>query len=555
MKHLFLFELVKKNANIIVYGLGDVGTSYIKQIEETQWCNIIGVSDQRQYNGKYDYYKIEELKKIKEIDYIVIAIASLDIATQVYNQLISFGFSKNMLLNENIRHSKFPSNTVKILNNEGLQIVIVEGGGFGDSLIALILIKRIKELLENKCNIIFFNRYEEYFCIFPEINSSINYELYEDYYMQKFDIVIHMHNIPVVHSINYENVKRLSEQLYKYCLDNKYYFETLFKRSTNNYRFTKYGLLLGKNRIEQLDLHGILGITRNNKIRILINNDNLKCLEKYKLYRKKYFTINRDVGNEESSHPKLWPIHYYQELLLYIKEKYPQYSVVLIGKECCKELISYVDVDLTGKLSLSEVNSILKYGILHIGTEGGMIHLRHFLNRKSMVLFGPTDPDVFGYKENINIFSNECKEHCEWLVDNWDRCCPLNLDEPKCIYSIKPDKVKKIFNKQIKKIERKYYSLQFLEDELYFQMKTKREDEIYNLPFEDEECELTIEIYLESKDDLFYAFYEATRILKRHRCLVINTQHKISQDILQSLNISQDNCEENLNRFILTRED
>lgn len=555
MEYLFLFEMIEKGSNIIIYGMGNVGKSYIKQIEETRWCNILGVSDQKKYSGRYVYFKIEELKTIKNIDYIVIALRSPIIASQIYNQLLFFGIPKSILLNENMRYNNFPLEALQIGKCENIQIAVVEGGGFGDSLIDMILINKICELLENKCIITFFNKYENYFSIFPKINNSINFKLYSNSYDQKYDLVIHMHNIPIIHYINHERVKQYSEKLYYYCVDNMYYFDILFSRNTNNYRFTKYALLLGKNRIEQLDLHDLLDITRKDKVNIPIVKENINCLKKYRLYREKYITVNRDVGNEERSHPKLWPVQYYKELLLFIKNKYSEYKIVLVGQECNKELSHYSDIDLTGKLSLIEVNSILKYGYLHIGTEGGMVHLKHFLNGKSMVFFGPTDPDVFGYKENINVYNNVCKDCCEWLTDNWDKSCILNPKKPKCIYSIKPDIVENLLNNQMQEERNKKFSLKPIDEKVYSKIITRCELSKYNLPYESNGCEIIIELYLRAEDDVFYILYEATRILERRGKLIINKQQEIPQEILQSLSIYQDKDERNSYKYILTRED
>ena len=80
-----------------------------------------------------------------------------------------------------------------------------------------------------------------------------------------------------------------------------------------------------------------------------------------------------------------------------------------------------------GRTSFNDLKILLKHSYLHIGPEGGMIHLRHALCKKrSCVLFGPTSQDFYGYPENINIEGPGCINHCEWLTDRWQEKCLNN---------------------------------------------------------------------------------------------------------------------------------
>lgn len=558
MEHIFLFEFVKRGANIILYGLGKVGRSYIEQIKETNWCNIVGVSDIKNYCGEYAYFKLEELKDLKNIDYIVIAIQAPVIATQVYNELVAQGICENKLLNVNRRYNNFPVSKEYGLQNEKIQIAVVEGGGFGDALFAMLLITKMYKLLKSKCDIIFYNKYEKYFSIYSNLIIAETLERYSDQLFEKFDLVIHMHNIPIVSYINHERVKRQSQDLYCYCEDNMRYFQNLFSNNTNNYRFTKYALLLGKNRIEQLDLHNLIGITRYDKLNIPIEREGLKCLHKYYLFRKKYITVNRDVGNGQSSHTKLWPTEYYQELLKYIKKKYKEYDLVLIGKVSDKKLVPYMDIDLTGKLSLLEVNVVLKYAFFHIGTEGGMVHLKHFLHGKSMVFFGPTDPDVFGYEENINIYSDKCKEHCEWLVDNWDKKCILNKGIPECLYAVKPAMAIKAFDNFVNQRKEYIFNAIALEEQLYLNLQhhIKYEIEKYNLPYGDNECDWAIEIDLGENDEEYYVLSEALRVISSEGKVIVNLRKQhIPEDIFRLLNIKFIGSNSDFSKIIVFKEE
>jgi ADP-heptose:LPS heptosyltransferase len=74
----------------------------------------------------------------------------------------------------------------------------------------------------------------------------------------------------------------------------------------------------------------------------------------------------------------------------------------------------------------------------HIDGECGMVHLRHFLSAKpSIVLFGPTKKDFYGYPENINISSNMCIG-CEWIHERWRTQCLKTGDNAMCLQTIQP---------------------------------------------------------------------------------------------------------------------
>ncbi|MCK9545063.1 MAG: hypothetical protein M0R03_23855, partial [Novosphingobium sp.] len=59
---------------------------------------------------------------------------------------------------------------------------------------------------------------------------------------------------------------------------------------------------------------------------------------------------------------------------------------------------------------------------LHISNEGGIVHLAHSLGTKSVVLFGPTNPTLYGYPDNFNIYYEKCPS-CWWTVTGWSSKC------------------------------------------------------------------------------------------------------------------------------------
>lgn len=442
MEHLFLFEMVERGKNIIIYGLGNVGKEYIEQIERTQWCNIVGVSDKVKRDVHYDFIENNQIVEASYYDYIVIAIEAIEISSQVYEDFVKRGIEKSKILNLNMRSNIFPSPVLQKIQSDKLKICIFDGGGFGDVLVDMIFIKRLRELTAKQCEIILCCRYAEYFKRFDEIDEALEYKKANaDKEMKNCSgLIFRMHSIAIVEKFDEEKVKAVSEQLYNYCRDCIQSYRELFSGSANNYRFTKYALLLGKNRIEHVDIHGILGVKKSSTLNIPIYEEDFKCLKENGIAERQYITINRDTGIDSSTHTKLWPIEYYIDLLKNMKAAYPNILIVLIGTRADDKLLPYVDKDLTRQTRLTDMNVILKGALLHIGSEGGMVHLMHFLGGKSMVFFGPTDVQVFGYDENINLYSESCGEHCAWLTDNWTGKCMRGYNVPKCMAEITPEK-------------------------------------------------------------------------------------------------------------------
>lgn len=109
-KHVFLFEYIRQGSDVVIYGLGDIGNKYIEQIETTNWCNIVGISDRKNKSSQYPYmyYFLMEIINIPHYDYIVIAIEDISIASQVYQRMIEIGVDKSKIYNLNMRLGGFP---------------------------------------------------------------------------------------------------------------------------------------------------------------------------------------------------------------------------------------------------------------------------------------------------------------------------------------------------------------------------------------------------------------------------------------------------------------
>lgn len=208
----------------------------------------------------------------------------------------------------------------------------------------------------------------------------------------------------------------------------------------------KYTQILGAKRISQADVGGVLGMSEvyQAPVRMPGAAQAEKILAKFGLSGgTPFITIQRGQGLvlKTSSNNKLWPVAYYNELISLIRRQWPRYKIVQLGTNCegFNEDFPGVDINLRGKTDLEEIKVLLKYAALHIDCEGGLVHLRHALHAgPSVVLFGPTSPDVYGYAENLNLRSGVCKYPCEWVTNDWVSRCARRKNKNGCMKELTP---------------------------------------------------------------------------------------------------------------------
>jgi ADP-heptose:LPS heptosyltransferase/ubiquinone/menaquinone biosynthesis C-methylase UbiE len=152
-----------------------------------------------------------------------------------------------------------------------------------------------------------------------------------------------------------------------------------------------------------------------------------------------YITVHHGADNEfdaESggSHrlqTKNWHASRWAEVVSFIKNI--GYEVIQLGTSLDEQIPGAID--LRGKTTFTEAGAILKGAVVHLDTEGGLVHLSKALGTKSIVLFGPTAVEFYGYHDNINIRSNVCK-NCWWSKPDWAYHCPVGHSVPECMDTI-----------------------------------------------------------------------------------------------------------------------
>lgn len=328
---------------------------------------------------------------------------------------------------------------------ERLVVGIYDPAGFGDTLMELPLAYRIKQIIgTGKCFIIFCNKYKSFYNAIPIVDRA---EICKNHMsiiklLAACDLVLDAtptNHMVRVRKADWAKISKISKQLFLYCKRNRELYSHVFNLPVQNYCIDQYGIFLNKHRLEFHDMHGILGVTKELQIPLPNFKGQVSVLEKFDIAASTYICINRDVGDGDEYHPKLWPIGHYQKLIELIHAKFPKLQIVLIGAKNIPPLKQSVDRDITGRTTLMEAAAILANSRLLISGEGGLVHLQHLLGGKSMVFFGPTDPKIYQYSENINLSLNSCSRLCYGLTSTWKAGCLKNPPMALCMNAITPE--------------------------------------------------------------------------------------------------------------------
>ena len=345
--------------------------------------------------------------------------------------------------------SNFPGKTE--LKNSPLNIGFSMYGGLGDQLIAINYLKKFKNYngLTNSFFTIYASNTELVKSLLPKELLGIHMiqSNGDDITAENYDLFIQLIRFPEVCFYCEERIKkfpRLLDIVKKYNVFREHNYDIVSRDwRLGDSIVNMFCLNKGKSRLQQPDIDEILGIQKSFSITPNISLNEKTVLKKFNLDGKKFITINRNTDlsyYKEST--KLWPVEYYNELIKLIREKYKDYIFVQLGvsEERCPSF-SAIDINLIGQTSLEDLKVVLKNATLHIDNEGGLTHLRRALtDKKSLVLFGPTDVKVYGYDNNINLKMPVCPIACEWLTKDWNTVCmKTNCSVASCMQQLMPE--------------------------------------------------------------------------------------------------------------------
>jgi SAM-dependent methyltransferase len=340
-----------------------------------------------------------------------------------------------------------------ISNDNALHIAVNMVGGFGDVLILSAWVKELYRRLDCVVEIDVFRADKAVlFHLMPYKIRIFNNYLYHN--AVGYDLKLEIeHFIKINHWVPYrilEKDKKLYDLLEKINVFNKEYEKYLTAQPYLDGEWANLMTKLGRNRWSELNIGGAFDFD-NTKGLLHLDIVKYSVLEKLGVREKKYVTVHigSDITwNKDKQQVKEWTINHYLKLCELIKQRYPDLLIVQLGAN--KSLsISNVDKNCLGKLSMAESIIILKYSLLHIDGESGLVHIRRQLHGKSIVLFGPTPIEYFKYNENININSPIQCTNCMWMVNEWHiNCLVTGHGHPaKCMEAITPQMVMTEFTK------------------------------------------------------------------------------------------------------------
>lgn len=457
-KYLFPFELIPACAEIVIYGAGELGQAYFKQIMLTKYCNILGFVDRNYKDYKslnVPVFSPDEIINI-DCDYILLAFRAGDFALDVKQTLIRRGINEEKIVYIGIRDEEiegFDCNDSAeedkeyAFKRDCISIGMRYGSGLGDAIIQKGFFNELASFSDDILIDIYCPKAKEYIDSFYSDCNALNISISDgggiySRNANKYDISISAVSIIRIDHINEEKIKR-SPELYKKIMILKqtiddYKLEVLpFRNFGTHIRRMHY---LGRNCYTSFNYTSDLNTDRN-KIKIPVKGDQQETLKKYHLQR--YITLNYGTGMSSSGNretiSKQWPMKYYEVFVKRFKKAYGDIEIVQLGDKSA-EAIEGVDKIVFGE-DIGCVEHILLNSIFHLDSEGGLVHLASQLGTKCIVLFGPTQAEYFGYPDNINIVSDKCSG-CYGLYDTSYHCAK-NMKKPECMWSISPEMVLK----------------------------------------------------------------------------------------------------------------
>jgi ADP-heptose:LPS heptosyltransferase len=156
-------------------------------------------------------------------------------------------------------------------------------------------------------------------------------------------------------------------------------------------------------------------------------------LDKYSL-PSKYITVHSGC-DQGVGVMKLWPSYKWGELIERLKVL--GYTVIQLGSKDEEVLPGVKKVTTKNLIDLAYV---LQHSLIHVDNEGGLVHLAHSVGTRSVVMFGPTNPTLYGYVDNINLYKDLCPT-CWWTVIGWSKKCKEGHSECINIRDISVDEV------------------------------------------------------------------------------------------------------------------
>lgn len=256
----------------------------------------------------------------------------------------------------------------------------------------------------------------------------------------KYDLALTVEHFIHVEMVDRKRVRKISKDIYgrlRYLEKHwkKLYVDIPQQCWRERVQFERCRLL-GLDRWTEQRMGAFLPI-RSRKVYIPLLDRFEKMYLAQPFHGKRYITINygADKMRPGQVQLKLWPKGHLREFVRQFKTVHPDILVLQLGAKDA-ERIPCVDDYVLGE-SIELTKFILRDSLCHVDCEGGLVHLAHQFDTRSVVVFGPTPVHMYGYRENINLTSAKC-QNCMGLHADWAYRCWREEKEPPCMYGIAP---------------------------------------------------------------------------------------------------------------------
>lgn len=326
-------------------------------------------------------------------------------------------------------------------------IAFKSNGANANVLIHLNLIKKLFDTVScPELKVVFFGGMDKEFndAVFKNLSFIHSFhestELREDDYIY-YDAVVELDLFADVVRANFEKIHAISLELYQilfgwFTFKNNELYSNMFKlRPKLDCNIYKWGMLNGKNCLDIADVDNVLNIEQVYSFDIDTNETKTtKLLKSLNLEIQKFITIQRPncINNSTLSVPD----SILENAISLLKTQFNNLKVVQVGMDydASCSVLKGVDAYLVGKTSWEDVKILLNNALYHVDIDSDLVHLRKALKSgPSIVLFGPTPVEFWGYNDNINISSEGC-HNCMELTDNWRMKC---LNHECCCFSMR----------------------------------------------------------------------------------------------------------------------
>jgi len=324
-------------------------------------------------------------------------------------------------------------NSIFKSDKDVLTIGIVREGGFGDRMTLGAFAVAVKRKFPNSHITAMVVINKEPLTRHPAIDKvrlyeGLNWDKKEKDNKYRYDILYLLKYVPKV-IINKDGLND-----YQKDVDNIFSRYSDIYYESHGHNIPRSLQRLGKNSIDFLCQCACLdGGQRDLSIKLTENDD--KIINDLQI--NEYITIHN--GDFRGRSNKCWPTERWVELVKRLKKI--GLSAVQLGVE--RDEFIEGSYDLRGKTTIYQAAAVLKRGLTHIDTEGGMVFIAKAVGKRSIVLFGPTYKEWFGLENNINIRTKDdiCDPCCD--QPDWYWTCHLGYDSCKAMVTITVEEVVK----------------------------------------------------------------------------------------------------------------